>query len=332
MIFPTLPRVRLSEAVDYYPWTLTLVFLNLFIFFVLQDAAPEKTSKNERITIREALQQQEDYEVFLQQSARFFLEWQGRSQLTISEHERSKLARSALGSRSFFEAVKSWKSNIDPVGFEKWKIEYGELKNEAENDPARIFGLSHQNKNSLAWVTYQFVQYDVMHLLSNVISLLLFAVLVESLVGGVLTGVVYLLGGFVGGAVHLWMGPDSGLPLVGSSAAVAALIAFAAVGTLRKRIPYITIVNVYGLMMRGHPQSQRWMESLYLSPLWLLSYYLLNDVGTVISTPAEWSGSVAHWAHVGGGAVGILLGLAFKFGVKRSLHPASLFDGGKPSA
>jgi membrane associated rhomboid family serine protease len=85
------------------------------------------------------------------------------------------------------------------------------------------------------------------------------------------------------------------------------------------------------MMMRGHPQSQRWMESLYLSPLWLLSYYLLSDLGTIISTPTEWSGSVAYWAHIGGGSVGILMGLAFKMGVKRNLHHTSFFDRSKSS-
>ena len=103
-------------------------------------------------------------------------------------------------------------------------------------------------------------------------------------------------------------------------------------GTLKKRIPFITMINIYGFMMRGHPQSARWMEPLYLSPLWLLAYFLLNDVSTLLSTPTEVSTSVAHWSHVGGGLTGLLLGFAFKIGVKKEFLNSSFFDGSKPSS
>ncbi|MFN8846901.1 MAG: rhomboid family intramembrane serine protease [Bdellovibrionales bacterium] len=269
----------------------------------------------------------------MKQTARYYMEWQGIDQSLMTEAELLGVSRSALASEYFQEALAVWQSKRDPLSFDGWKTEYNDLKNEAENDPARIFGLSHKNRNSLAWVTYQFVQYDLVHLLSNVLTLLLFAALAENLVGGILTGGIYLLGGLVGGAAHLWLGGfDNSLPLVGSSAAVASLIGFVAIGTLRQRIPFITMINIYGFMMRGHPHSSRWMEPLYLSPLWLLAYFLLNDISTLIATPLEVSTSVAHWSHVGGGLTGLLLGLAFKIGVKKEFFNSSFFSGSKPSS
>ncbi len=332
MILPALPKFRLSETLDLYPWTLTLVFLNFFIYFVLQDTTNEKKD----LPPASLPQMQEvwrDQESFMKQTARFYLEWQGRDQTLVTESELLSLSRSALASDQFQESLEIWRSERDPLRFADWKTEYNDLKSEAENDPARIFGLSKKNRNSLAWVTYQFVQYDIVHLLSNVLTLLLFAALAERLVGGILTGGIYLLGGFVGGAAHLWLGGfDNSLPLVGSSAAVACLIGFVAIGTLRQRIPFITMINIYGFMMRGHPHSARWMEPLYLSPLWLLAYFLLNDISTLISTPLEVSTSVAHWSHVGGGLTGLLLGLAFKIGIKKEFLNSLFFNGSKPSS
>lgn len=284
-------------------------------------------------TQEEMIEQYQEQEKFLLLTARFYLEWQGVDQTKKTDSELMSLARTSLASDQFEQEIKSWISVKDPLEFHQWKTQYLELKNESANDPSRIFGLSIKNRHSLAWLTYQFVQYDALHLLSNVLTLLLFSALAESLIGGILTGVLYLLGGFVGGAAHLWLGGiDNTLPLVGSSAAVAALIGFVAMGTLRKRIAFITIIHIYGLLMRGHPQSRRWLEPLYLSPLWILSYFLLSDITAIISTPLEASSSVAHWAHVGGGLTGILLGVAFKVGVKRQLVSNSFFGGGKTSS
>ena len=212
MILPSIPRFRLSETLDLYPWTLTLVFLNIFIYFVLQDTTQNKQELPPQ-TIEQMQDEWRDQENFMKLTARFYLEWQQQDQTLMNDNELLSISRSALASDLFQKSLESWKSDKDPLRFEEWFKEYKELKSEAENDPARIFGLSQQNRNSLAWVTYQFVQYDLVHLLSNVLTLLLFAALAESLVGGIMTGGIYLLGGFVGGAAHLWLGGfDNSLP------------------------------------------------------------------------------------------------------------------------
>ena len=323
MIFPSLPRTKISDWLDVYPMTLTLAFLNLFFFYILSDSKVDSKIFPELATKTQA----QSYTQFVQNTARFFLEWQNQEQRPLTTDEVLVISRSALSHRHFLAALETWSSKTDLVNFEKWKEDFIAFKNETKDTPSRIFGLSHESKNSVTWLTYQFVQYDASHLIMNVLSLIIFAAFVETLVGGWVVGLLYVLGGMFGGLLYLQMNPDSGLPLVGASASVTALIGFAATGVLRKRIPFITVITVFGWMMRHHPSGSKWMQDIYMRPEWILVYFLIGDVIAIVATPSGWGGSVAHMAHVGGALVGISLGLSYKWGVKRSL-----FSRGEPSA
>jgi membrane associated rhomboid family serine protease len=323
VIFPSLPRTPISNWLDIYPMTLTLTFLNLFFFYVLSDSKVD----SKLFPTLSTQTQQDNYTQFVQNTARYYLEWQNLDQRPLTNDEVLVLSRSALSHRHFLTSLDQWSSQIDTVHFEKWKKDFITFKNETKNTPSRMFGLSHDSKNSSTWLTYQFIQYDASHLIMNVLSLIIFAAFVETLVGGWLVAVLYVLGGMLGGFFYLQMNPDSGLPLVGASASISALIGFAATGVLRKRIPFITIISVFGWIMRYHPNSSKWLQNIYMRPEWILVYFLIGDLIAIIATPAGWGGSVAHMAHVGGAAVGILLGLSYKWGIKRSL-----FSRGEPTA
>lgn len=303
--------------------TLTLAFLNLFFFYVLSDSKVESKVFPSLLTTT----QQENYTQFVHSTARYFLEWQNLKQRHLTNDEVLVISRAAMSHRYFLKALDQWSSQIDTVHFEEWKKDFIAFKNETKDTPSRLFGLSHESKNSSTWLTYQFIQYDASHLIMNVLSLIIFSAFVESLVGGWLVAVLYVLGGFLGGLFYLQMNSDSGLPLVGASASISALIGFAATGVLRKRIPFITIISVFGWMMRYHPNSTKWLQNIYMRPEWILVYFLIGDLIAIIATPPGWGGSVAHMAHVGGAVVGILIGLSYKWGIKKSL-----FSRGEPTA
>jgi len=319
VIFPSLPRTPISEWLDVYPMTLTLTFLNLFFFFILSDSKVD--SKVFPDLMSET--QKSEYALFVNRTAYYFLEWQNQEVRSLEPGEIMVISRSAFSSRLFLESINHWTSKVDIVNFDNWKKDFIQLKNETKNTPSRLFGLSHELKNSSTWLTYQFIQYDAAHLIVNVLSLIVFAAFVETLVGGWLVAILYVLGGMMGGLFYLQLNPDSGLPLVGASASVSALIGFAATGVLRKRIPFITIISFFGWMMKNHPSSTKWIQNIYLRPEWILVYFLIGDLIAILSTPAGWGGSVAHVAHVGGALVGILLGLSYKWGIKKSLFSRS---------
>ena len=92
-----------------------------------------------------------------------------------------------------------------------------------------------------------------------------------------------------------------------------ALMGFVAAGSLRKNIEYFYFfAPVQGFYGR-----------IYLSPLWIISLFLISDVTEMLSDPPGWGGGVAHSAHLGGAFAGLVLGLAFKYGATRPVKADS---------
>ncbi len=331
IFFPSFPKVKADSILEFYPMTLTLVFLNLFFYMVLKEPIKESVAFPKKTQYEDILKQQGEYEVFMLQTTRFYLEWKKSDVSALTESELMSLSRSALVSQSFETALKNWQSEVDLAAFQIWKQTYDQLKSESKVSPSQIFGLSHESKRSLSWFTYQFVQYDAVHILMNIIPLIFFAAYLESLVGAGILGLVYLFGGVAGGWAYLHWGADNSLPLVGASASISALIGFAGVGSSKKRIPFITIVHFLGWLLQTTgtktAHTMRWSEDIYFSPYWILAYFLLGDISVLLATPSNWSDPVSHVAHVGGGVMGIILGLCV-----RVIQSKSLLSGSKSSS
>jgi membrane associated rhomboid family serine protease len=73
--------------------------------------------------------------------------------------------------------------------------------------------------------TYMFFHADVFHLLGNMLFLWVFGDNVEDAMGHAKFLFFYLACGVFAGLFHAWMVPDSDLPLIGASGAVAGVIA-----------------------------------------------------------------------------------------------------------
>ena len=74
-------------------------------------------------------------------------------------------------------------------------------------------------------LTYMFLHGDILHLLSNMLFLWVFGDNVEDAMGHVRFLFFYLACGVFAGLFHCWMMPNSDLPTIGSSGAVAGVIA-----------------------------------------------------------------------------------------------------------
>jgi|GEM_PF-5483457 len=328
IFFPSFPKVKMESWLNYYPMTFTLIFLNLFFYMVLKEPAKEEVNAlPKKMQYEQLLKQHGESELFMLQTARFYLEWKKIDLNTKSESELMNLFRTAISSQSFESALKTWQSEIDSAGFLIWRKNYNQLRIEAQMSPFRIFGLSHEKTRSLSWFTYQFLQYDAMHVVMNLVPLIFFAAYVESVVGAALLGFIYILGGVAGGWAYLHFGADNSLPLVGASASVTALIGFAATASAKRRIPFITVVHFMGWLLQSlginTSQTKRWTEDIYFSPYWIFICFLLSDISVLLSTPSNWSDPVSHVAHVGGGVMGIFLGLAYRVIQNKSLFTRS---------
>lgn len=156
-------------------------------------------------------------------------------------------------------------------------------------------------------LTYMFFHGDVLHLGSNMLFLWVFGDNIEDDLGHFRFLAFYLACGVFAGLLHAWMQPESRIPLIGASGAVAGVVA-----------GYIIL----------HPRVRVWVLALRVIPLRLNAMFVL---GLWIATQfvmllVPQTDQVAWWAHVGG----ILAGAALVVVLRRPGVP--LFDKGLSSA
>jgi len=111
---------------------------------------------------------------------------------------------------------------------------------------------------------------------------------VEDAMGHIRFIMFYLMCGIFAGLVHSWMMPNSDLPLIGASGAVAG------------------IISAYLIL---HPKVKVWVLALWRIPIklnasWALGIWVAAQVASLFFDSEE---NVAWWAHIGGLAAGAVL-------------------------
>lgn len=140
----------------------------------------------------------------------------------------------------------------------------------------------------LTLVAYMFFHGDILHLASNMLFLWVFGDNVEDAMGHARFLVFYLACGIAGGLAHALMVPNSSVPLIGASGAVAGVIA--AYLMLHPR------VRIWCLVFRFFPMR--------ISAALALGAWIVLQVVMVLMPEV---GPVAWWAHIGGLAAGAVL-------------------------
>ena len=136
-----------------------------------------------------------------------------------------------------------------------------------------------------------------LHLLGNMLYLWVFGPNVEGRLGSFKFLVLYLLMGAAGSLFHIALNPESPVPLIGASGAIAGVLGLyfmfypgAKVLTLVPIFFFITFIHIPALIFLG---------------FWFL-LQLNNAFGAESAAGMQ---SVAWWAHVGGFTVGLILGI-----------------------
>jgi rhomboid family protein len=137
-------------------------------------------------------------------------------------------------------------------------------------------------------LTYMFLHGSWLHLIGNMLFLWVFGDNVEDATGHFRFVVFYLACGTFAALVHSLVLPDSELPLVGASGAVAGVIA-----------AYLML----------HPKVRIWVLLLWripvrLSAMWVIGVWIAIQIFNALTTRGD---EVAWWAHVGGLAAGAAL-------------------------
>lgn len=144
-------------------------------------------------------------------------------------------------------------------------------------------------------LTCMFLHGSWWHLLGNMWFLWLFGDNVEDRLGPVLYLFLYLLGGAIASLSHWVVEPNSLMPVIGASGAIATVLGayaitwpWARVSTLVFLVIFVTIIDVPALVVLG-------------------AWFVAQLVAGQESLRHAASGGVAWWAHVGGFVAGVLL-------------------------
>lgn len=295
-----IPLGHEDQTVRRLPWvTFTLVALNVILFLTIGRSAL-------RADIRAlvALNEAETY-------------WDEHPYLELDDIVRQELM-SRYGQEQFeiLEAAKDSPLNPPPEDPEVREREQvlldqlvGVYLRAREAQPFLKWGLIPGQFSLMALFASMFMHAGWLHLLGNMFILYLAAPSVEDAYGRPLFIVFYLTSGAVAALVHVAMHPDSLVPLVGASGAIAGIMGAFLVRFARTRIKFF---YWFGLIFRGTFSAPAWV----MLPLWLIEqlwYGSLTNSGD----------GVAYWAHVGGFVFGGVAAYAIRtFKIEEQyIHP-----------
>jgi membrane associated rhomboid family serine protease len=161
----------------------------------------------------------------------------------------------------------------------------------------------------LSIVTAMFLHAGWLHLGGNMLFLWIFGDNVEDALGKLAYLAFYLLGGLAAVALQFGLAPNSTIPNVGASGAIAAVLGAYIVLYPRARI--LTVVFFFLI-------TQIELPARVVLGLW----FVLQLFQGVSGLAAQVNGGVAYWAHVGGFGFGVVVALLFLRGRRRpALRP-----------
>ena len=144
--------------------------------------------------------------------------------------------------------------------------------------------------------TSMFLHAGLSHLLGNMIYLWIFGDNVEDRIGHFWYLVFYLAGGIVAAFAHVALNPNSVIPTVGASGAIAAVLG--AYLILFPQVKVLTFVPI-GFFLR---------LTLLPASLLLGFWFVLQLFNGLLTLGLADMGGTAFWAHIGGFVFGVLIG------------------------
>lgn len=148
----------------------------------------------------------------------------------------------------------------------------------------------------LDFVRSMFFHSGWLHLLSNMLYLWIFGDNIEDRLGKILYLVLYFASGFVAGFAQVAISPESQIPLVGASGAIA--------GVLGGYALLFPNASVRGLIIFGFFANVVELPALVVLGFWFVTQLFSGVASLGVDTM---SGGVAFFAHIGGFVAGLVL-------------------------
>ncbi|MEQ1575148.1 MAG: rhomboid family intramembrane serine protease [Vicinamibacterales bacterium] len=175
---------------------------------------------------------------------------------------------------------------------------------DAVNDFTRSFGLVPAAFSWMTVVTSMFLHGGLLHAGGNMLYLWIFGDNVEDRMGHGRFLAFYLLCGIAAALAQTIVSPDSPVPMVGASGAIAGVM-----GAYFVLYPHSRIVTLIPIIFFFHVVE---IPAIFFLGIWFLMQ-LLSGVGSIAAaTGGEPSGGIAFWAHVAGFAAGLVGVMIFR--------------------
>ena len=171
---------------------------------------------------------------------------------------------------------------------------------EAEYIFIYTFGLIPSEFSILTIFTSMFLHGGIAHILGNMWFLWIFGDNVESTLGHKRYALFYILCGVVAALCQVLMNPESQIPMVGASGAIAGVLGLYMIRFPKARVHVFIFIIIFFTTIR--------VPASFVLGFWFFNQ-LTNGLG---SLGLDTTGGVAWFAHVGGFITGIMLHQAFK--------------------
>ena len=197
-------------------------------------------------------------------------------------------------------------SNAGETGVEDLFFRFGVVPAElvADLERGRIFG-----EETLAIFTSMFLHVNLIHLVGNLIYLWIFGNNIEDRLGRPWFLLFYLGGGIAAAVAQIAIDPSSEVPMVGASGAISAVLG-----------AYIVLfpgARILSLVFLGFFYQLIEVPAIIILGFWFL-LQLIDGIGSLGLAGAE--GGVAFFAHIGGFAAGVAIGLIVRGAGGRRRH------------
>jgi membrane associated rhomboid family serine protease len=150
-----------------------------------------------------------------------------------------------------------------------------------------------------AWetvLTAMFMHASILHIAGNMLFLWIFGNNIEESMGPIKFIAFYILGGIAALALQVAVGPNSNVPTVGASGAIAAVLGGYIVLYPRARVLSVVFIILFFTVIE--------LPAFLLLVIWFAEQALF--AATNLTNPAGGGGGVAYFAHVGGFLFGVL--------------------------
>jgi len=158
-------------------------------------------------------------------------------------------------------------------------------------------GLVPSEFSLIALITSMFLHGGLMHFGGNMLYLWIFGDNVEDRMGHGRFVAFYLLCGVAAALAQTWANPNSPVPMVGASGAIAGVMGAYFVMYPRSRI--VTLIPIFFFIQLVE------IPAVVFLGLWFLLQFLSGLGSAALSPDAGISGGIAFWAHVAGFVAGL---------------------------